>query len=127
MAMKDEEPGTWWERLSRAARLGLVVGVAAIVAGAIALMVWSSRGDYGVLFSQLNETDAASVVAQLKQQKVPYRLTAGGSTIEVRGTSCADKAMGPTIDAIAPSAHAAGLTKLRCVEQSGGVVFARDL
>lgn len=83
MAMKDEEPGTWWGRLSRPARLSLAVGVAAILASAIALMLWSSRGGYGVLFSQLNETDAASVVAQLKQQKIPYRLTDGGGTIEV--------------------------------------------
>jgi flagellar M-ring protein FliF len=83
MAMRDEEAGTWWVRLSRTARLGLVTGVALIVASAIALAVWSSRSDYGVLFSQLNESDAASVVAQLKQQKIPYRLADGGTTIEV--------------------------------------------
>src|SRR6185312_7366338 len=75
--------GTFWTRFTPAARAGLIVGVGLIAAGAVALAVWSSRGDYAVLFSQLNESDAASVVAQLKQQKVPYRLTEDGTTIEV--------------------------------------------
>ena len=63
----------------------------------------------------------------LEQRRLWSTVSVGGGTIEVRGTSCADKAMGPTIDSIAATARAAGLTKLRCVEQSGGVVFARDL
>jgi len=63
----------------------------------------------------------------LEQKRLWSTVSVGGGTIEVRGTSCADKAMGPTIDSIAVAAHTAGLTKLRCVEQSGGVVFARDL
>ena len=63
----------------------------------------------------------------LEQRRLWSTVTVGGDSIEVRGTSCTDKQMGPTIDAIRPNAHAAGLTKLRCVEQSGAVVFARDL
>jgi len=81
--MLEEKSGTFWTRFTPAARAGLIVGVGLIAAGAVALAVWSSRGDYAVLFSQLNESDAASVVAQLKQQKVPYRLTEDGTTIEV--------------------------------------------
>lgn len=81
--MLEEKNRTFWARLTPAARMGLIIGVALIAAGASALAVWSSRGDYAVLFSQLNESDAASVVAQLKQQKVPYRLTKEGTTIEV--------------------------------------------
>lgn len=78
-----EEYRSFWARLGRPARLGLIVGIVVIIAGATALALWSSRSDYGVLFSQLNETDAASVVARLKDQKVPYRLTDGGGTIEI--------------------------------------------
>lgn len=78
-----EKQGTFWSRLTRPARIGLLAGVTLIVAGAVAVAVWSTRTDYAVLFSQLNEGDAANVVAQLKQQKIPYRLEGGGATVEV--------------------------------------------
>jgi hypothetical protein len=45
----------------------------------------------------------------------------------VRSSSCGDKQMLPVLDGIAPRLKAAGLTRLRCLEQSGSVVFARDL
>jgi flagellar M-ring protein FliF len=85
-----ERQGTFWSRLTLPARIGLVAGVVLIGAGAIALGLWSSRTDYGVLFSQLNETDAASIVAELKKQKIPYRLTDGGATVEVPAASVYD-------------------------------------
>jgi len=62
----------------------------------------------------------------LEQRRLWSTVSVTGSNIEVRGTSCADKQMAPTIDAIAAAAKAAGLTRLRCVEQSGAVVFTRD-
>lgn len=83
MATLEERNGTFWRRLTPAARVGLIVGVALIAASAIALALWSTRSEYAVLFSQLNESDAASIVTQLKQQKVSYRLVDGGATIEV--------------------------------------------
>lgn len=83
MALTVDRRGTFWSRLSWPAQAGLLAGLLVIVASAIALALWSSRTEYGVLFSQLNETDAASVVAQLRQQKIPYRLSDGGATVEV--------------------------------------------
>jgi hypothetical protein len=62
----------------------------------------------------------------LEQRRLWSTVTVTGSNVEVRGTSCTDKQMAPTIDAIAAAAKAAGLTRLRCVEQSGAVVFTRD-
>src|SRR5689334_2633275 len=41
------------------------------------------RTDYSVLFSQLTQADAASIVDQLRRQKVPYVLADDGTTIEV--------------------------------------------
>jgi flagellar M-ring protein FliF len=38
---------------------------------------------YAVLFSQLDQEDAAAIVAKLKEQKTPYVIEGGGSTIEV--------------------------------------------
>lgn len=88
--MVAERESMFWPRLTRPAQLGLLAGVVLIVAGAIALAVWSSRTQYGVLFSQLNESDAANVVAQLRQQKIPYQLSDGGSTVKVPVTRVYD-------------------------------------
>ncbi len=42
-----------------------------------------SNNDYDVLYSNLNLSDAASVVAKLKDEKQPFKLADGGSTILV--------------------------------------------
>ncbi|MBA2543486.1 MAG: hypothetical protein H0V17_27840 [Deltaproteobacteria bacterium] len=47
--------------------------------------------------------------------------------VDIRSASCDDPAMGPTIDGVAPTLRGAGLTRLRCLAQSGTVVFERDL
>jgi hypothetical protein len=45
----------------------------------------------------------------------------------VRSGSCGDPAMRPAIEGAKVVLRGAGLTKLRCLEQSGAVVFERDL
>lgn len=61
-----------------------IAGVAALVVGAFAaLMLWINQPDYQVLYSGLNQRDAASVVAKLKELKVPYEIEGGGGVIKV--------------------------------------------
>jgi len=72
-------------------------------------------------------TLAATLQQDLKRQRLCATVTVSGSRVDVRSGSCADPAMGPTLDGAAPGFKAAGLTKLRCVEQSGRVVSDRDL
>ena len=64
-------------KLAAAGALALVVG------GFIALMLWMNRPDYQVLYSGLNQRDAAGVVNKLKELKVPYELSGGGGVIKV--------------------------------------------
>jgi len=47
----------------------------------IALVAWSNRPDYRVLYSNLSEGDAAAVVSKLKEMKIPYRLEGAGHSI----------------------------------------------
>lgn len=47
--------------------------------------------------------------------------------VDVRSGSCDDPAMNPTIDGVAATLRGAGLTRLRCLAQSGTVVFERNL
>ena len=50
-----------------------------------------------------------------------------GDHVDVRSGSCSDPQMTPLLDGDAPSFKAAGLTRIRCLEQSGRVVTDRDL
>lgn len=74
---------SFWTGLSRGGRFA-VMGVAAIC---LALIIWGTFGllrqEYGILFSDLAQGDAATITARLKKDKVPYRLSEGGSTISV--------------------------------------------
>jgi flagellar M-ring protein FliF len=47
------------------------------------LLFLGGPGDYGVLFANLSQDDAAAIVAKLKNKKVPYRLESGGTSILV--------------------------------------------
>jgi len=69
--------------LSRPARILLVSTLVSATALVSFLGYNSSHEPYAVLFSQLDQDDAAGVVAKLKELKLPYRLDTGGTTIEV--------------------------------------------
>ncbi|MBW1991374.1 MAG: flagellar M-ring protein FliF [Deltaproteobacteria bacterium] len=62
----------------------LAVGLLGAALLAVAFVfVLHGRVDYGVLFANLSQEDAAAIVAKLKTKKIPYRLEAGGSSILV--------------------------------------------
>jgi flagellar M-ring protein FliF len=69
--------------LSRRARLGFVLGVLAIVGLGGAVAWWAAHPDYGVLFRDLKEADAAEITAALGQMQVPYHIADGGHSILV--------------------------------------------
>lgn len=69
--------------LSKAARIGLVVGIVVFGTLAALLFVRVGRETYAPLFTQLDRDDAAALVAKLKEMKVPYRLIGDGSGVEV--------------------------------------------
>ena len=73
----------FWKRFEPGARWR--IGAAALLIGAFtAWLSWRTlHVDYDVLFTQLAQGDAATIVEQLKRQKTPYRLAGDGTTIEV--------------------------------------------
>ena len=80
----------WWEGLSRPARVLLVstTVTAALIVGYVGYS--QTHEPYAVLFSQLDQEDAAATVAKLKEMKAPYQLEAGSSTILVPESKVAD-------------------------------------
>ena len=64
-------------------KLSLALGVAALAAVVLAMTLWSSKGDYKVLYANLSDKDGGAVIAQLSQMNVPYRMSEGGAAIMV--------------------------------------------
>ena len=74
----------WLQRLStldRGQRMRLGMGVALLVAVAIAALVLGRQPDYRVLFANLSDKDGGAIVAQLSQMNVPYKHADGGGAI----------------------------------------------
>jgi len=72
-----------WKQLGLNQRVTLSVATAALVAGLIALVMWSRQPDYQLLYGRLSEKDAAQIVSALQSQNIPHRVTNGGGTIYV--------------------------------------------
>lgn len=73
----------WWQTSDRQTRLIAIASAVGLVVVMIALSFWATQPEWDVLYTGLSPSDSSAIVARLKQAKVPYRLTAGGSTIEV--------------------------------------------
>ena len=64
-------------------KLSGAIGVAALVGVVLAMTLWSSKGDYKVLFANLSDKDGGAVIAQLSQLNIPYRMSDGGGAVLV--------------------------------------------
>ena len=74
---------SWWNRAGSALRAAVLVAATLLLGAVIWVLFLTLRTEYGVLFADLAPADAAAIVERLKRDKVPYQLTAGGSSIEV--------------------------------------------
>lgn len=72
-----------WKQLGLNQRLTLVSAGSLVVLAMIALIIWSSRSQYSLLYGRLDEAEAANVVAALDESKVPYKISRGGGAISV--------------------------------------------
>lgn len=72
-----------WQRLTTRAKIGMGISLVCILALAVGLGLWAYRTEYSVLFADLSNGDASSMVGELERLKVPYQLTDGGKTILV--------------------------------------------
>lgn len=66
---------------SKLVTLGVILS--AVVGGFVALMLWTNRPDYQVLFSNLDAADAGRITEKLKEKRIPFQLKEGGQTILV--------------------------------------------
>jgi len=64
-------------------KIAAVIILAIVLGGLLYLTSLGTKLQYGVLYSGLTEEDAADVVTRLKEERIPYQLSANGSTIMV--------------------------------------------
>ena len=64
-------------------KLSLALGIVALAGVVLAMLLWSSKGDFKVLYANLSDKDGGAVIAQLSQLNVPYRMSEGGAAILV--------------------------------------------
>ena len=72
-----------WRELGLNQRVSLVLAFVGVLGVMTALVVWSSRPDYALLYGRLSEKDAAGIVGLLEERSTPYRMGAGGQSVYV--------------------------------------------
>jgi flagellar M-ring protein FliF len=72
-----------WNGLTWPRRISIIASALAVVVGLGSVAFFASRPKFGLLYSGLNQQDAAAIVQQLDEKNIPYELSSGGSTIMV--------------------------------------------
>lgn len=72
-----------YAKLTIAKRVVLIGATVAVLAAVLAISGIGQRESYAYLFTDLSTEDAAAVTSKLKELKVPYRIEANGTAIEV--------------------------------------------
>jgi flagellar M-ring protein FliF len=72
-----------FSQFSISQRMIILIALAGSIAGLVAVGLWTQQPDMQVLFSNLAPDDAGAIVDKLKDGKVPYETSGGGTTILV--------------------------------------------
>ena len=87
------EPAGFGDRikaLPMRSKVSAVIGLAALAGIMLAMTLWSSQGDYKVLYANLSDKDGGAIIAALSQMNVPYKHAEGGSAILVPAAQVPD-------------------------------------
>jgi flagellar M-ring protein FliF len=72
-----------FNKLGNGRKIGLIVGVAGLIAVLVVLSFFIGAPQYRVLFANVSEKDGGAIIAQLSQMNIPYRIAEGGGAILV--------------------------------------------
>ena len=78
-----QDPLGAFRQMSMNQRFTWLAGLAVLIALVVVTLMWTSRLDYQVLYTNLSERDGGAVIGELQKLNVPYRITGGGAVIEV--------------------------------------------
>lgn len=74
---------TSWQGFSNTQKILWVSIPVVLLTGLIVLGLWLAHPNYMTLFSNLSSDDAGAIVTELKEAKIPYKITDNGKTILV--------------------------------------------
>lgn len=78
-----EEWQKFWKELDANQKVTLFFAGLIVLAGTVAIVMWSQRPEMRLLYGSVNDKDAAAIVAHLDSMGIPYEIRAGGSAIYV--------------------------------------------
>ena len=70
-----------YKGITPAKRFALVALVGGTILGFVFLMNWAGSPDFQVLYSNLGPEDGGAIVSALKEKRIPYKISANGSSI----------------------------------------------
>ena len=85
--------GARWSALPTRTRSMAGIGLAALVAVMVAMVMTTRQGDYKLLFANLSDRDGGPILEKLTQMNVPYRFAEGSGTIMVPAAQVYDLRM----------------------------------
>ncbi len=72
-----------WQQLGLNQRVSLIIATVVVAAGMVALVLWSRRPDYQLLYARLADKDSAAILGYLETQNIPHQVGAGGASVSV--------------------------------------------
>jgi|YNPNPStandDraft_1061719.scaffolds.fasta_scaffold01811_11 flagellar M-ring protein FliF len=72
-----------WKELGINQKISIVTTALVVICGMGALLYWSSKTDFALLYGRLDEAEAARVTAALDDAKIPYKIGRNGTAIFV--------------------------------------------
>lgn len=72
-----------WSQLGLNQRVSLIFAAVIVVVGMVAVVLWTRRPDYQLLYARLGDKDSAAIIAHLQTQNIPHQIAAGGSSVSV--------------------------------------------
>ncbi|MGR3176387.1 MAG: flagellar basal-body MS-ring/collar protein FliF [Candidatus Scalindua sp.] len=75
--------GNIWKGTSFGQRLTFIIVILGFTAGLLAVIFWARTPEYGLLYSDLSQKEAAEVVTYLRDNNIVYKIKDNGSTVLV--------------------------------------------
>ncbi|HEV7927391.1 MAG TPA: flagellar basal-body MS-ring/collar protein FliF [Verrucomicrobiae bacterium] len=66
-----------WKQLGLNQRISIVLATGLVFLGLGAMVFWSSRPDFALLYGKLDDGEASKIVASLDESKIPYQVHGG--------------------------------------------------
>jgi len=72
-----------FKQLTPQQKMGLGVGIAALIALIAGSWMWGQEPDYRVLYSNLSDRDGGAIIESLQQLNIPYKFAEGGGALMI--------------------------------------------